>query len=437
MSDNMRNSKIRELTRLRVQRLRKRRKLCTEFINSEADTIVMSKNSESRIKNLVSHVVEISGVNRNIPHTINDDIVSSEGDETSEDTGHNSCGNHTEPVINYQNSSNETTDEEGAENCQESGFNDIRDIRQWALMDPPIPHTRLEILMDILRKHSYPTLPKTAKTFLATACNNYTIESFNGTNDEFVYFGISKVLEKCVNPEIHKSSEIPLMFNVDGLPLFKSSKKQFWPILCKIFHDPDIYRPFPVAIYCGDGKPTNIERYLEKFINEINDLQRNGIAIDSRRFTISIKAFICDRPARSFLKCNKGHGGYFACERFRNQSNTGHHLGISPLLRINPKIDMINHFLLDSMHLLYLGIMKKLLHYWIDGNVKGLKLSDRAKVQLSDLLQRIKVPAEFQRTTRSLTEYHKFKATEYRFLLLYAAPVIFKKILTTDMMLKI
>lgn len=26
-------------------------------------------------------------------------------------------------------------------------------------------------------------------------------------------------------------------------------------------------------------------------------------------------AFICDTPARAFLKCTKGHGGYNACER--------------------------------------------------------------------------------------------------------------------------
>ena len=26
-------------------------------------------------------------------------------------------------------------------------------------------------------------------------------------------------------------------------------------------------------------------------------------------------AFTCDAPARSFLKCVKGHGGYYGCER--------------------------------------------------------------------------------------------------------------------------
>ena len=204
---------------------------------------------------------------------------------------------------------------------------DIQDIRQWALMDPPIPQTQLEVLMKILRRHSYPNLPKTAKTFLGTTSINYTIESFNGIDVEFVYFGISKVLKNCVNPEIHKNNDIPLMFNVDDLPLFKSIRKQFWPILCKIFHGPDDYQPFPVAIYCGNTKPINLKRYLEQFINEINDVQRTGIAIDNRAFTVSVKAFICDRPARSVVKCIKGHAGYWACEgctirgeRFENRT---------------------------------------------------------------------------------------------------------------------
>lgn len=72
--------------------------------------------------------------------------------------------------------------------------------------------------------------------------------------------------------------------------------------------------------------------------------------------------------------------------------------------------------------------MKKLLGCWIDGDVRELKLSSRFKSSLTDMLSKIKVPNEFQRATRSLTEFHKFKATEFQFILLYAGPVIFKKV---------
>lgn len=63
-----------------------------------------------------------------------------------------------------------------------------------------------------------------------------------------------------------------------------------------------------------------------------------------------------------------------------------------------------------------------------------MKLSKNMKDLLSNLLQQIKsqVPQDFQRTTRSLDDISKFKATEYQFLLLYAGPVIFKKVLSED-----
>jgi len=223
--------------------------------------------------------------------------------------------------------------------------------------------------------------------------------------------------------------------------------------LCKIFHDPDIYKPFPIAIYCGNNKPKNILRYLEKFINEINHLQQSGIIVNNRQFYVSVKAFICDRPARAFLKCIIGHGGYWACERctvkgiresnriiypitdveprtdmsFRAQSNVEHHIGVSPLLGIEPPIDLIHQFPLDSMHLVHLGVMKKLFDYWLNSNLKNVRLSNNAKKQLSYLLILIQkqIPSEFQRTTRSLSKINKFKAkTEFQFILLYAGPII-------------
>ena len=97
--------------------------------------------------------------------------------------------------------------------------------------------------------------------------------------------------------------------------------------------------------------------------------------------------FVCDRPARSFIKCMKGHGGYYACERcevegeyyidrmiysqsgtkrsdktFRSQKNPEHHEGVTPLVSIKPCIDLVYHFALDIMHLVYLGVMKKLIN---------------------------------------------------------------------------
>lgn len=209
-------------------------------------------------------------------------------------------------------------------------------------------------------------------------------------------------------------------------------------------------------LFIREKKPNDLEKYLQNFINEVNQLQNEGILIDNQLLQVRIKAFICDTPARALLKCVKGHGGYWACERctvrgerierrtiypnencqartdasFRQQSNPEHHTGISPLLSIKPPIDMITHFLLDFMHLVCLGIMKKLLEYWLYGT-SIMKISQNAKNQLSNLLIRLQsqIPTEFQRTTRTLSEFDRFKAVEFKFLLLYAGPIIFKKVL--------
>lgn len=353
--------------------------------------------------------------------------------------------------------------EEDIEELEDDFFlenNEIEELRDWALRGNPTIHTRVDELLLILRKRLLPDLPKTAKTFLQTMKAQYDIEINEQDASEFVYFGISEQLKRIVNPSLHNDHIIHLLVNVDGLQLFKSSSKQFWPILCQVFCEENAYKPFPVAIYSGNHKPGDVNKYLHQFIIEINELQADGLLINGQRFSICIKRFICDRPARAFLKCIKSHGGYWACERcnvrgnrvenrviypvnesveertdesFRRQTNLEHHTGRSPLLHIRPPIDMISSFVLDFMHLVYLGVMKKLLFYWLKGTLKT-RLSHTGKILLSDFLFKLQkqIPCEFQRTTRSLTEIERYKAIEFKFILLYAGPIIFKKVLSKD-----
>lgn len=234
-----------------------------------------------------------------------------------------------------------------------------------------------------------PKLPRCTKTLLKkNGPSKYkVIELNNGA--EFVYFGIADNLKRTVNPAIHEDKCLLLQFNVDGLPLFKSSPKQFWPILGKVFFQPDIYKPFTVACWCGTSKPESMHQFFEDFIKEFNSLAKDGILIDGVKLDVKCHCFICDKPARALIKSTKGHTAYYACERcttkgervgsttvypsmtsslrtdaeFRNQNQTEHHLPgkTSPLMSIDPMIDMISHFILDYMHLACLGIMKRLI----------------------------------------------------------------------------
>lgn len=338
--------------------------------------------------------------------------------------------------------------------------NEVEKIKLWAV-ENNILQIALQRLMDILR-NILPHLPLSAKTLINTR-HSFNIETFvdaKGEQYEYVYFGIREGLQRCVNTALH-TCEIPLQINVDGIPLYKSSRKQLWPILCKVYHDLDVYKPFVVSIYCGSSKPENLNQYLHKFVEEINILQRDGLYISNNLVKPYIKCFICDTPARSFLKATKGHGGYSACERcvvhgkrtnnrtvytkndavernnenFRAQIDREHHNGNTPLLDIIPEIDIIKIFVLDIMHLGYIGVMKKLLvDYWLEGKLT-VRLSRKQKKELSRRLDIVRkyVPNEFQRKIGPLVNARKWKATEFRFFLLYCGPLVLKNILRCEL----
>lgn len=84
-------------------------------------------------------------------------------------------------------------------------------------------------LLKIL-KQRFPEFPCSAKT-LFKSHYDYKIIQFEN-NDEFVYFGIANQLKKQVNAKLHNDLVLLLQFHVDGFSPFKSSKKEFWPILC-------------------------------------------------------------------------------------------------------------------------------------------------------------------------------------------------------------
>ncbi|XP_043472973.1 uncharacterized protein LOC122505427 [Leptopilina heterotoma] len=254
-----------------------------------------------------------------------------------------------------------------------------------------------------------------SKTFLKTTSARYniiTIDDNDDTKGQLAYFGIEKGLAECINVKEYKSEEIWLIFNSDGLPLFKSGPGEFWPILCRIYNDPDVYDPFPVLIYHGNSKPKDLEVYLDEFINELNSILENGISISGKKFKVLIKCFTCDTLARAFLKKCKGHTGKNACERcvvegkssenrmpyskidceersdtsFRNKTDSEHHTGTSPLEKIKPKINMVQMFVLDIMHLLFLGVMKRLLSFWTTGSNFNVKLG---RNQINEISRRM------------------------------------------------
>ncbi|XP_064463551.1 uncharacterized protein LOC135374544, partial [Ornithodoros turicata] len=83
------------------------------------------------------------------------------------------------------------------------------------------------------------------------------------------------------------------------------------------------------------------------------------------------------------------------------------------------------------MHLLCLGVMKRLLHIWIGGRYGRGKLAADHQRTVTERLKSFRkyFPSMFQRKPRGIDEVDRWKATEFRTFLLYAGPVALKQLL--------
>ena len=86
------------------------------------------------------------------------------------------------------------------------------------------------------------------------------------------------------------------------------------------------------------------------------------------------------------------------------------------------EIPMVTGFVLDYMHLVCLGVTKKLIKNYIN----NISSSVHSKISSQLLEIRKCTPTDFQGWPRSLDEFSDFKATEFRFFLLYAGIVVMK-----------
>jgi len=156
------------------------------------------------------------------------------------------------------------------------------EIRGWAI-DSQIPQCHLNGLLGILRKY-HPYLPKDSRTLLGTQTNYEVQEIAGGTMH---YFGVEKGIRDVLNQIDPLPKAIHLQVNIDGLPLFKSSNKQFWPILGLVEED-KTKQPFVIALYLGSKKPENVNLFLESFVNEYGKLKLEGVDVIGKCVEIKI-----------------------------------------------------------------------------------------------------------------------------------------------------
>jgi hypothetical protein len=125
--------------------------------------------------------------------------------------------------------------------------------------------------------------------------------------------GIASRLSELVSRKfVFTSSLLQILINTDGLPLFKSTRKEFWVILALIKGDD---QPTPVGVFCGEGKPNNCNDFLQKFVKEVNFLAEHGLLHQGQVYDVKIIRFPCDAPARSFITASRGHTAKNSCHK--------------------------------------------------------------------------------------------------------------------------
>jgi hypothetical protein len=249
------------------------------------------------------------------------------------------------------------------------------------------------------------------------------------------------------------SQQIVIDFATDGVPTARSSGSQIWPILGNVGYS-DILM---FGVFHGNSKPKNANLFLSFFVYEVNQLIENGLDLNGQEFSIRLRCFVADSPAKSMALYVKGHTGFASCTKcevygstagkntrvfrsvtaelrtdhsFRNRMQASHHKSDEQTeMEKILNFDIVDQIVVDYMHAALLGTMRQTLKLCIRVRKETFSFKKSDIELLSNSLSEIKLPAEFQRQPRSLKQLDNYKATEYRNILFYLSVVIFKDIM--------
>ncbi|XP_062557409.1 uncharacterized protein LOC134222280 [Armigeres subalbatus] len=331
-----------------------------------------------------------------------------------------------------------------------------------------IPHRALKPLLQKLNEHHH-QLPVDPRRLLDTPRCKPEMQPIDGG-----YYWHNSI-ELCLRSFFENMTEsctASININIDGLPLYKNGTAQIWPILVNVSERPEI-PPMIAGIFYGNNKPKRVEQFLAPFVEEMLPIIEQGVIIKEHKLTVKVRSIICDAPARAFVKgvvnFNSIHGCLKCCtigeyskelrttifpqtsaERrtnlgFRDRLYGKHHQDHkthqdrkiirtpieTPFLRL--PIDMVEDFIVsDSLHLLHLGVMKKLLLTYRDGHKNIFKWSAKTLKEISKLLVQIKLPIEIHRSVRGMDYVNHWKASEFGSFLNYIGIVVLRHFLNED-----
>lgn len=299
---------------------------------------------------------------------------------------------------------------------------------------------------------------------------------------EDIYDG--SLYKKLMSPGgiLESKNNLSLLWNVDGIPLFKSSKYSLWPMYFVINELPYKQRVLKEncilgGLWFGEAKP-NMGIYLKAMVKELMQLENQGIVIsspfvpapflckvillagscdlpakclvlNSMQFNGNCGCSKCFQPGETFYTSEQGHGHTHiypfntadptgpkrnahlhekdASEAHKKDSVVNGIKGPSWLMKLH-HYDIIAGTSIDYMHCTLLGVMKTLMSLWFSSQHSSERYYIGKYVLVVDeRLKEIKPPSVISRKPRAISEHFKYyKASELRsFLLYYSLPVLF------------
>lgn len=322
----------------------------------------------------------------------------------------------------------------------------------WKCQHNCITNSALTDLLKILRECGHEDLPTDYRSLMQTP-RNVSSTFIDVDPGKYVHLGLAAQLRHCIEVHFEKLPAcITLNIGIDGVPITNSSGSSFWPILGLIVDETVKLDPIVIGCYHGEKKPKDANNFLQTFVDEAKDLLKQGLSIDDYSIDIKIKAFSCDAPALSFIKCTKYFNGFYGCPKctikgksvggkvtfpsvnkcqrndsdFRDKVQKEHHSKHTSYLEKLP-IDMIHCFPIDYQHNACLGNMRKIIRIIKHGK-EGVKIKKKDLLTLEHNILKIQkcVPSEFARKIRSPFEVGRWKATEARQFALYIGIVLLR-----------
>ncbi|XP_033231506.1 uncharacterized protein LOC117182519 [Belonocnema kinseyi] len=163
-----------------------------------------------------------------------------------------------------------------------------------------------------MRSNTDLELPKDARTLMKAPRQSEVTPMCTG---KYCHYGMQKAVEEILK-EYHRRGiekrELHLTFNIDGLPIFKSSEKSLWLILCS---ERNLKNVYVIGMYWGYEKPSDPNAYLTSFAKEAIEICQNGVTWKKKPVKVYFHALICDAPAKSMCRNTKGHSGYRSCSK--------------------------------------------------------------------------------------------------------------------------